>query len=138
MSYSVHGRIVVVAASLIILILSSSCNKVGKDHEINTRWTFISYEADSILTYDTLVTIDFDNSINVTGEGPIRHYKGSVEIWKDGTIQISSLCCGDTAMDSTLLPQIQFYGYLHGCTEYEINGNLLVLRGADSEMRFEK
>lgn len=138
MSYTTHGKIAFVVVSLLIMILYSSCNTVGKDHEINARWTFISYEADSILTYDTLVTIDIDNSINVTGEGPMRHYKGSVEVWKDGTIQISSLCCGDTAVDSTLLPQIQFYGYLNSMTEYDINGNLLVLRGSNSEMRFEK
>ena len=138
MTYSTHIKIAIVVIFLFISILSSSCNKAGKDHEINARWTFISYQADSILTYDTLVTIDFDNSIKVTGDGPIRNYKGSVEVWKDGAIQISSLCCGDTALDSTLLPQIQFYSYLNSCTEYDINGNLLVLRGLNSEMRFEK
>ncbi|MFT4526665.1 MAG: hypothetical protein ACI85F_002841 [Bacteroidia bacterium] len=138
MSYFTHVKVAGIAISLLLVILSSSCSTVDKNHEINARWTFVSYEADSILTYDTLVNIDFDNSEDITGEGPKRHFRGSVEVWKDGTLQISNLCCGDTASDSTLLPQIEFYSYLTSCTEYEINGNLMVLRGSNSEMRFEK
>ena len=123
---------------LLVVLIFTSCTTVGKDHEINARWTFLSYQEGSLLTYDTLVFMNIENSSDITGEGPIKKFKGSVEVWQDGTLQIGNLCCGDTASNSTLLPQIQFYNYLNSCTEYEVNGNLLVLRGSNYEMRFEK
>ena len=109
-----------------------------ENHEINASWTFIEFQTDSILTYDTLVNLKIENSDKVTGEGPVQHYRGNVEIWKDGTIQFSNLCCGDTAHDSTFLPQVQFYSAMEGMSGYQVNGNKLTLSGSSGTMKFEK
>lgn len=132
-------RIPALVLGCFILLLSSGCKKVDEDHEINATWTFIQHQADSLITYDTLVFLKIEKSNKVTGEGPLRHYRGNVEVWKDGSIQFSNLCCGDTTdSDSTMLPQVQFYSAMEGLSSYEINGNMLTLSGGTGTMKFEK
>jgi hypothetical protein len=139
MTNSFHLKCFNVALSLRAIIVLGSCNLVGEDHEINANWTFVGYQTDSYITFDTLVTLNIENSTKIKGIGPNKNYHGSIEIWKDGTIQLGNLCCGDTSGgDSTELPQLEYYSYLNGSTEYELNGNNLFLRGPNSEMRFEK
>lgn len=132
-------KIGLLALGAFVTMLSSSCKKVGEDHEINATWTFLEYQADSLITYDTLVYMKIEDSEKVTGEGPSRHFRGNVEIWKDGSIQFSNVCCGDTTeSDSTLLPQVLFYSSMESMSSYEINGNRLTLNGGMGTMKFEK
>lgn len=128
------------SALLIVLTIGlGACKKVKDDHEINANWLFISYTSpDSVLTYSEPVNLEFEGSEKIKGNGPVRKYTGTVEIWKDGSIQMSELCCGDTAVSMGQLPQIQFYSYLNQLSNYQINGNELRLSGTGTEMLFEK
>ena len=133
------SRIEFLFVGLILLLISSACSKVNDNHEINGTWTFTEYLSDSVLTYDTLVFIKIENSIKVTGDGPQRHFRGDVEVWSDGSIQFSNLCCGDTSeFNLTLLPQLQFHSVIESLSSYEISGNQLTLTGPEGTMKFEK
>ena len=95
-----------------IVLLFTNCKKVGKNHEINSKWK-VEYYIENAITINIPVAagdtyIQF-NKKRFTCQIPVGQLAGYCEIYKDGTMDITGVDVSLLGGDSTKMYWEDFF-----------------------------